>query len=87
VEALGDTCATMVSRILEHFAWFIEFMSAERHREALAAVTHESRYTVDMCNPFPAMKMNSKLLHGEMISLVSAFPSQAKQRLLGWFLL
>ncbi|MCP4679395.1 MAG: hypothetical protein GY854_28680 [Deltaproteobacteria bacterium] len=74
-------------RLLESFAWFLDFMSRSENRAALAAVPYQDRYDVSTSNPFPALKYNSELLHREMLGLLEALDRPLRHRVLDWFLL
>lgn len=77
----------VVGRLLETYAYFLEFMSSEENRRALSVVKHEQRYRVGLDNPFPMMKFNSDLLHQHMVQIVNGLPLTKRQRILDWFLL
>jgi hypothetical protein len=74
-------------RITEPFAWFLEFMAVQVHREKLAQTAHDKRYEITLENPFPAVKFNSDRLHQEMLILIDSLPSHQRHRVLSWFLL
>jgi hypothetical protein len=74
-------------RITEPFAWFLEFMAAQPHRDRLAAIAHDQRYVAALDNPFPAVKFNSDRLHQEMLLLIDSLPVHQRHRVLSWFLL
>lgn len=77
----------VAGRVLEPYAWFLDFMSKPQNREALDAVTYEKRYDAEVKNPFPAMKANSDLMHREMVSLLDVVDRPTRDRVLDWFLL
>lgn len=52
-----------LGRLLESYAYFLDFMSREENRKALSNVDHENRYDMVLSNPFPSMKFNSDLIH------------------------
>ena len=58
----------MVGRIIEPFAWFIQFMSDKVRRQALEEVTWATRYDMNLNNPFHAVKFDSDRLQEEMLS-------------------
>jgi hypothetical protein len=74
-------------RIAEPFAWFLEFMATQAHRDRLAQTAHDKRYNVTLDNPFPAVKFNSDRLHQEMLVLIDSLPAHQRHRILSWFLL
>jgi hypothetical protein len=74
-------------RVTEPFAWFLEFMGAQAHRDKLAQIAHDKRYEVTLDNPFPAVKFNSDRLHQEMLLLIDSLPTHQRHRILSWFLL
>ncbi|NUQ79024.1 MAG: hypothetical protein HUU21_36335 [Polyangiaceae bacterium] len=80
-------CIEGTRRILDSFAWFLDFMSRPENRRALADVKHSDRYEALVGNPFPAMKFNSDLMHREMISLLDSLGRPMRTRVLDWFLL
>jgi hypothetical protein len=77
----------LVAQLFESYAWFLEFMANDEHRQALARVEHETRYQPMMANPFPALKYNSDLLHTRLVALLDAFDVVIRQRVLDMFLL
>jgi predicted nucleotidyltransferase len=77
----------MAGRITEPFAWFLEFMATQAHRERLKQIAHEKRYETTLANPFPAVKFNSDHLHHQMLSLIDSLPAHQRHRILDWFLL
>jgi hypothetical protein len=87
LEGLGQTTAHAARRILEPYAWFLDFMAKSENRIALANVTYGARYEAELANPFPAMKANSDLMHREMINLLDTLDRPTRDRVLDWFLL
>ena len=85
-EALRDTQAVELGRLLESYSLFLEFMSNADNRKALASIAHEARYEPKIGNPFPAMKFNSDLLHKHMMQIIDALPRTTRQRVYDWFL-
>ena len=77
----------VTGRLLEAYAYFLEFMSKRENRQALAKVEHSERYKVGLGNPFPMMKFNSDLLHQHMVQIVNGLPLTTRQRIFDWFLL
>ena len=86
-DAVREEHLGSVGRIVEPFAWFLEFMAARSHRERLTTVDHDKRYEMVLDNPFPAVKFNSDRLHQEMLSLLDSLPAHQRHRILSWFLL
>ena len=74
-------------KVLEPYAWFLDFMASKDNREALAKVSYDDRYSTERGNPFPAMKANSDLMHREMITLLDTLDRPTRDRVLDWFLL
>jgi hypothetical protein len=74
-------------RITEPFAWFLEFMATQTHRDKMTQIAHKERYAMALDNPFPAVKFNSDRLHQEMLSLIDSLPAHQRRRILSWFLL
>jgi hypothetical protein len=85
--ALSEQQPLALGRLLESYALFLEFMSAEENREALRAVQHERRYEMSLANPFPMMKFSSDLLHNEIMSIMEEMGPAMRARIMGWFLL
>ena len=85
--ALFEEQPIVTGRLLEAYAYFLEFMSNKDHRQALSVVKHEQRYKVSLDNPFPMMKFNSDLLHQHMVQIVNGLPLTKRQRIFDWFLL
>lgn len=85
--AIEDRLKVRAARILERFAWFLEFMSSQPNRDALAKVDHSNRHLVSLENPFSAAKLNSDLMHREMVDLVEDLDGHLRERVFDWFLL
>lgn len=85
--ALKDSQPIELGRLLECFSIFLEFMSIQNNREALANVQHNTRYHLRADNPFPALKFNSDLLHKHMMQIIGSLPVTTQQRVFDWFLL
>lgn len=85
--AIETNLSVRVARILERFAWFLEFMASEKNRNALASVEHSNRHEVSLENPFCAAKLNSDLMHREMVDLVEDLDGHLRERVFDWFLL
>jgi len=83
----GDSQKMAVSRLFKHYAYFLEFMSQEKHRSALANVNHDKRYNAEIQNPFPGMKFNSDLMHHNMMQIVEGLNIHIRKRVFDWFLL
>jgi hypothetical protein len=77
----------MVGRIIEPFAWFLDFMSDKTRRQALEQVTWANRYDMKLDNPFHAVKFDSDRLQEEMLSLIDSLPPGQRHQILRWFLL
>jgi hypothetical protein len=77
----------LVGRVLEPFAWFLDFMSDPARRTALENVGHKDRHRMGLDNPFHAVKLNSDRLHQEMLTLLDSLPAHQRRRILSWFLL
>ena len=86
VGALFDEQPIVTGRLLEAYAYFLEFMSEKENRKALSMVEHSRRYRVGLDNPFPMMKFNSDLLHQHMVQIVNGLPLTTRQRIFDWFL-
>lgn len=87
LKALPEDVRPACRELLERFIWFIEFMSTQENREALESVSHDSRRQLTSSNPFPALKLNSDVMHHEMLSIIDALPVPMRRRVLDWFLL
>ncbi|MBI4449664.1 hypothetical protein HY634_01265 [Candidatus Uhrbacteria bacterium] len=87
VYAAGERHRSQVGRILRRYAWFLQYMSEGSHREALAAVEYGGRNAATTANPFPALKLNSDLLHREIMALVEDLEGFKREKVLDWFLL
>ena len=85
--ALVATQPIVLGRLLETYAYFLEFMSNDKNRKALSMVEHEKRYRVSLDNPFPMMKFNSDILHNHMVQIINGLPLTVRQRVSDWFLL
>lgn len=86
-QAVEERLRGKLGRIVEPFAWFMDFLSDESRRKALEAVTWTTRYEMKLDNPFHAAKFNSDRLQEEMLSLIDSLPAHQKHQILRWFLL
>ena len=86
-DALPANLHGSAGRIVESFAWFLEFMADPARRERLRATTHEGRYAPELDNPFPATKFNSDLLHQGTVLPIDDLPASQRDRILSRFLL
>lgn len=77
----------LAGRIINAYAWFLDFMSKREHREKLEKVSHEKRYEMSLDNPFHAIKLNSHRLHQELLALIDSLPTHQRHRIIDWFLL
>lgn len=85
--AVPEQQHSSAGRITEPFAWFLDFMATQSHRDKLAQIAHDKRYEMTLDNPFPAVKFNSDKLHQEMLLLIDSLPAHQRRRILSWFLL
>ena len=86
IQALKDTQQTELGRLLETYAFFLEFMSKDCHRSELSKVPYEKRYENRLGNPFPAMKFNSDLLYRHMVDIIEGMQFSTRRRVLDWYL-
>ena len=84
--ALRETQGFELGRLLEAYAFFLQFMSKPAHRQRLSQVTHQDRYQNTIDNPFPMLKFNSDLLHRHILEIVEGMQQSTRQRVLDWFL-
>ena len=87
LNSISNEHKRLVGQILDRFAWFLDFMSDNSRRKALSQIDHDTRYEIDMNNPFPMMKLNSDVLHSEMSKLIQEQKAHIRQRIVDWFLL
>ena len=87
VNSVSDEHKPLVGKILDRFAYFLQFMSDNSRRKALSQIDHDARYEIDLNNPFPMMKLNSDVLHSEMSKLIQEQEAHIRQRIFDWFLL
>lgn len=85
--SLGETQCLPLGRLLESYALFLDFMSKQGNRDALAKVEHEKRYDMTLGNPFPMMKFNSDLIHTEIMGIIEELGISKRSRIMGWFML
>ena len=85
--ALDGSAKVAAGRVLDQYAWYLDFMASEERRAQLAAITHDKRYEAAANNPFPGLQWNSKVLHMEMIAVLDNVGSEIRGRILDWFLL
>lgn len=86
-DAIIGTHRPGLGRLLEAYGNFLEFMSSEENRQALAKVEHETRYKMEPGNPFLPMKLNSDLMHMEIMSIFEELGGSVRSRIVGWFML
>jgi hypothetical protein len=86
-DAVGERLEGLAGRVVEPFAWFIEFTSDKGRRTALEGVRWDNRYEMKLDNPFHAAKFNSDRMHQEMLSLIDSLPQDQAHRIFSWFLL
>ena len=87
VNSISDKHSQLTGKILDRFAWFLEFMSDGARREALSKIDHGDRYKIDWNNPFPMLKLNSNALHSLISNLIQEQEAHVRQRIVDWFLL
>ena len=73
--------------LLDTYGHFLDFMSSNDNRAALAKVSHEDRYKMNLENPFPMMKFNSDLLHSEIMAILEEVGISVRSRVISWFML
>jgi hypothetical protein len=78
---------TETGRLLENYAIFLEFMSKEANRTALAKVEHAKRYDMEPGNQFLAMKLNSDVMHQTILAILHGLSSSMRDKVISWFLL
>lgn len=86
IMAVDGWALNSLREILERFVWFLEFMSKKNHRDALAQIEHHNRYKSDLNNPFPGLKMNSDIMHENMLKVLIAAPNDINRKIFDWFL-
>jgi hypothetical protein len=87
LSALSTSHPIEVGNLLEHFSYFMDFMSGPENRAALAKVDHATRYDATMNNPFPAVKFNSDALHNCMMSILNGLEPPRRKVVFDWFLM
>jgi len=86
-QALNPSAKIAAGRLLDQYAWYLEFMADQSRRDQLASISHEMRYEPTINNPFPSLQWNSKVLHAEMIAVLENLGAEVRSRILDWFLL
>jgi len=76
----------IVGKLLNYYAWFLEYMSFKRNREKLTKVKYSNRYD-DINNDYYKLKMNSDMVHRYICSIMNDLHPSQKQKLIDWFLL
>ncbi|MCF8070066.1 MAG: nucleotidyltransferase domain-containing protein [Desulfobacterales bacterium] len=71
--------------LLKYYARFLDFMSDQKRREKIKAVTFEDKN--DYMLPYLQMKLNSDLLHAEIMKIVDRIDRYRRQKIYDWFLL
>ena len=87
LEFIPETQEHSARNILEKYSWFMEFMSKQGHRTKLSKIEHKDRYNPVIENPFPLMKLNSDMMHHEMVDVIENLPSHLRHKVYDWFLL
>lgn len=77
-------CRGAAGRVLDDFAWFVDFMGTNDNRMQLAAVDHSKRNENAL---FKKCKENSDQLHQHMIDLIDSLEPGFRRKVLDWFLL
>lgn len=76
-----------LAELFERYAFFLEYMASTEHRKALEGINYEERNLIGPQNPYAVVKLNSDLLHREMIRIIDQLPYIARERVIGWFML
>jgi hypothetical protein len=87
VRAQCSSQPTETGRLLENYAIFLEFMSKDKNRTALAKVEHEKRYAMEPDNQFLAMKLNSDVMHQTILAILHGLSPSMSNKVISWFLL
>lgn len=85
--SLNAEAMPAAGRMLDQYAWFLEYLANERRRSELASVQHQTRYEISDGNPYPALQWNAKLLHSEMMNVLDRVEPEVRATVLNWFLL
>jgi hypothetical protein len=75
-----------LATILERYSFFLDFMSEQGNRDALADIEHGERYATTH-SAYISLKLNSDVLHSEMMALLMEMDGKTRQTVLDWFLL
>jgi hypothetical protein len=86
-EALESNAQLAGGRVLDQYAWFLDFMANGETRKKLAAIEHDARYRTGVDNPFPSLQWSSRVLHSEMITVLESVNPELRRKVLDWFLL
>jgi hypothetical protein len=86
IEALPEQLRPACRELVERFQWFLDFMAEAGNRKNLAEVPHKTRHVMSSNNPFPALKLNSDVLHREMLHIIDSLDPPRRRRVLNWFL-
>jgi len=85
--SLGTEAQAAAGRLLDQYAWYLDFMADPERRGILSQVTHERRYEVGGSNPYPTLQWNSKVMHSAMVAVLERVGPEVHERVLDWFLL
>jgi hypothetical protein len=85
-DAAGIRCRPAAGRLLDQYAWYLDFMSDPERRGELKTVTHKERYSVSS-NPYAVLQWNSKVLHSSIMSVLEQVDRGIYDRTIEWFLL
>jgi len=82
---LQDNEKHYLASLLQYYARFLEFMADQKRRKHLDSVNFENRKDFDL--PYLQMKLNSDMLHSEIIQIINSIDQYRRNKLFNWFLL
>jgi hypothetical protein len=74
------------ARMLECYATFLSCMAEKETREKLNETKYDERYQLHSDNKFPFLKLNSDLLHSEIMNLTLSQEPIIRNKIFDWFL-
>lgn len=85
-KSIDENNYLLLSKMLNYYSWFMEFMSVQSNRDKLALIKYSNRYK-DMNGNYYKVKMNSDMVHRYMCNLIQDLQPSQKQKIIDWFLL
>lgn len=85
-ESVDEQNYLVLSKLLNYYSWFLEFMAIRSNRKKLALIKYSNRYE-DVNGNYYKIKMNSDMVHRYICYLIQDMQPSQKQKIIDWFLL